>query len=225
MDNIKKLQALFKNRDLLNQALTHKSWLNEHPETRESNERLEFLGDAILEFVITDYLYLSFPHKQEGYLTALRSNLVNTQNLADLAVKLEVGEQIFLSRGEEDGGGRANPSLLADTVEALIGALFLDQGIEAVEAFVKQNLIAEIPEKVSKPLKDPKSRLQEYIQAKGLPAPKYKVIEESGPDHEMEFTVRVQVQNRPMGEGTGKNKSEAEQAAAKEALDKIAQIG
>jgi len=221
MDNIKKLQAIFKNQELLKQALTHRSWVNEHPKMRESNERLEFLGDAILEFVITEYIYRSFPQNKEGYLTALRSNLVNTQNLADLAVKLEVGKQIFLSRGEKDGGGRENPSLLADTVEAIIGALFLDQGLPCVESFIRQNLAMEIPEKVSKPLKDPKSRLQEYVQAKGLAAPKYKVIEESGPDHDRQFTVEVQVREKTMGQGRGKSKSLAEQDAAKEALDKI----
>lgn len=225
MDNIKKLQTLFKNTALLNQALTHKSWVNEHPGSRESNERLEFLGDAILEFTVTHYLYTSFPHRQEGYLTALRSNLVNTQNLADLAVKLKVGEQIFLSKGEEESGGRTNSSLLADTVEAIIGALFLDQGLSCVEAFVRQNLITEIPEKVSQPLKDPKSRLQEYVQARGLPAPKYKVVKELGPDHDKQFLVQVQVQDKSVGEGGGKSKSLAQQEAAKEALDKITKTG
>ncbi len=208
----------FINKRLLETALTHKSCLNEHPEIKESNERLEFLGDAILEFVITETLYKSFPDKQEGYLTSLRANLVNTQNLAEVAKKLNIGKLIHLSKGEEDGGGRENPSLLADTVEAIIGALYIDQGLTKVEEFIKENLVTEIPDKVLKPLKDAKSRFQEYIQAKGLPAPKYKVLKESGPDHDRDFVVQVQVQGRIYGEGTGKSKGQAEQEAAREAL-------
>lgn len=215
---MRELKNLFKNSDLLAQALTHKSWVNEHQKERDSNERLEFLGDAILEFVITETLYKSFPDKQEGYLTALRANLVNTQNLADLALKLDVGGQIYLSKGEEDGGGRTNPSLLADTIEAIIGALYLDQGFPPVKDFINQNLASEIPDKVAKPLKDPKSRLQEYVQSKGLIAPKYKVLEETGPDHNKIFIVDVYIDNVNWGRGKGKNKSQAEQTAAEEAL-------
>ena len=209
---------IFINKELLETALTHRSCLNENPDLKESNERLEFLGDAILEFIITETLYKSFPDKQEGYLTTLRSNLVNTQNLAEVAKKLGIGGLIHLSKGEEDGGGRENPSLLADTVEAIIGALYLDQGLGKVESFIKENLVVEIPDKVTKPLKDPKSRFQEYIQAKGLPAPKYIVLRQSGPDHDRDFVVQVKVQDRVMGEGTGKSKSQAEQKAAREAL-------
>lgn len=208
----------FINKKLLETALTHKSCLNENPDLKESNERLEFLGDAVLEFVITETLYNSFPDKQEGYLTSLRANLVNTQNLAEVAKKLNIGGLIHLSKGEEDGGGRENPSLLADTVEAIIGALYLDQGLEKVEAFIKENLVNEIPDKVTKPLKDPKSRFQEYIQAKGFPAPKYKVLKETGPDHDRDFVVQVLVEGKMMGEGRGKSKSQAEQEAAREAL-------
>lgn len=212
------IEKLFKNKDLLNQALTHKSWVNEHPDGRESNERLEFLGDAILEFVITETLFEKFPKHREGYLTALRSNLVNTQNLANLAIKLGIGETLYLSKGEEEGGGRKNPSLLADTVEAIIGALFIDSGMDIVSGFIKKHLVTEIPDKVSGPLKDPKSRLQEYVQSKGLPAPKYKVIEESGPDHDKQFIVEVIIENDSWAKGEGKSKSLAEQEAAKNAL-------
>lgn len=218
MTDIDKLRQLFKNKELLDQALTHKSWVNEHPNKRESNERLEFLGDAILEFIITETLYLRFPKHQEGYLTALRSNLVNTQNLANLAIKLGVGETLYLSKGEEEGGGRKNISLLADTVEAIIGALFIDSGLDKVTEFIKKNLIIEIPYKVSGQLKDPKSRLQEYVQAKGLPTPKYKVIEESGPDHNKKFIIEVVVENTAWAKGEGKNKNLAEQNAASKAL-------
>src|SRR3972149_3965444 len=214
MDKFDGLKKLFSDDELLAQSLTHKSWVNEHPGERASNERLEFLGDAILEFVISKTLYSAFPDKEEGYLTALRANLVNTQNLATLAKKLDVGESLFLSKGEEDGGGREKTSLLADTVEAIIGALFLDRGIPTTEEFIKLNLVSEIPEKVGKPLKDPKSRLQEYIQAEGLPAPKYKVIQESGPDHKKRFILEVVVGDKALAKGEGKNKSEAEQKAA-----------
>ena len=212
------INSLFKDKKLLEKALTHKSALNERPELKESNERLEFLGDAILEFVVTESLYKSFPDKQEGYLTALRANLVNTQNLAELAKRLNIGELILLSKGEEDGGGRKNNSLLADTVEAIIGALFLDQGIKTVEDFIQVNLITEVPQKVKEPLKDPKSRFQEMIQAKGLPTPKYRVLQESGPDHDKNFVVEVSVQGKVLGKGEGKSKSLAEQEAAKSAL-------
>lgn len=225
MDNIDKLQNLFKNPDLLNQALTHKSWVNEHPNIRESNERLEFLGDAVLEFVITENIYKSFPKNQEGYLTALRSNLVNTQNLAQLALKLGIGAKIFLSRGEVDGGGRINPSLLADTVEAIIGALYLDGGMEIVQRFIEENLITEIPQKVMKPLKDFKSRLQEYVQSKGIASPKYRVVSEAGPDHNKKFIVDVFVEGKSWGRGEGKSKSLAQQEAAEMALDKILKTG
>lgn len=221
MDNVTSLKKLFKDEALLTQALTHKSWVNEHKGERQSNERLEFLGDAILEFVITENLYKNFPLEQEGYLTALRANLVNTQNLASLALRLDVGKELFLSKGEEDGGGRENTSLLADTVEAIIGALYMDRGLTAVRQFIKENLITEIPQKVARPLKDAKSRLQEYVQAKGLPAPKYKVMEESGPDHEKRFVVEVQVAGENWGIGEGKSKNQAEQAAAEKALEKM----
>src|SRR3989339_238035 len=140
MTNITTLSKSFKNKNLLEQALTHRSWVNENPEIRGTNERLEFLGDAILEFVVSKEIYKMFPDQEEGYLTSLRANLVNTKNLANLAIKIGVGEKIFLSKGEEDGGGRNNPSLLADTVEAIIGSLFLDQGLEAAEKFIIENI-------------------------------------------------------------------------------------
>jgi len=221
MDNIDKLKTLFSNQALLTLALTHKSWINEHPEAKGTNERLEFLGDAILEFIISEELYERFPDKEEGYLTALRANLVNTVNLAVLAQKLNLGEALLLSKGEEDGGGRQNQSLLADTVEAIIGALYLEKGFQVVHDFIRENLIVEIPEKVSKPLKDPKSRLQEYVQAKGLATPKYIVSSESGPDHNKDFIIEVKVEDKVLGKGLGKSKNTAEQKAAEEALKGI----
>jgi len=213
------LKKIFTDKSLLTLALTHRSWLNENKNIRNSNERLEFLGDAVLEFVISLELYNRFPHKEEGYLTALRANLVNTQNLADVARKLKLGEEIYLSKGEEEGGGRNNNSLLADCVEAVIGALFLDQGIDKVTEFIKGNIIAEIPDKIHKPLKDSKSILQEIVQSQSMPTPRYKVVAESGPDHSKKFTVEVRVNGEALGVGEGKSKSIAEQAAAKAALD------
>jgi len=208
----------FKNQNLLKQALTHRSWVNENSDNHGTNERLEFLGDAILEFIVSDEIYNKFPNEEEGYLTALRANLVNTKNLSQVATKLGIGNMIFLSKGEEDGGGRLNPSLLADTVEAIIGALFIDQGITASEKFVEDYILIDTDKKASLPLKDPKSLLQEKIQAKNLPAPKYQVVSEVGPDHNKEFRIEVIINGKSIATGIGKSKSEAEQDAASNAL-------
>jgi len=221
MEDLNTLSKLFKNKDLLTQALTHRSWVNENPKVRGSNERLEFLGDAILEFLVSKEIYERFPEKEEGYLTALRANLVNTQNLAEIAIKLNVGEKLYLSKGEEEGGGRENPSLLADTIEALIGALFLDKGIDEAHKFLEAHIFSQISEKASGNLKDPKSSLQELIQSQGKLAPRYIVIEESGPDHSKHFVVEVSVESTSLGKGEGRNKSEAEQEAARHALKSL----
>ena len=213
-----KIASLFKNQDYYILALTHKSWVNEHPDVRESNERLEFLGDAVLEFVVSKEIFARFPDKEEGYLTALRANLVNTINLSDQAAKLGLGEKLYLSKGEEETGGRSNPSLLANTFEAIVGALFLDAGIIQVEKFVKKYLLPSIDEKLNQPLKDPKSLLQEHVQAQGFPAPRYEVVEEKGPDHNKTFTLQVLVNSDVWAKGEGRNKSEAAQEAAKAAL-------
>lgn len=220
MTAIDKLEKIFKDKDLLNQALTHKSWVNEHPNQRGTNERLEFLGDAILEFIISKELYDKFPDKEEGYLTALRANIVNTVNLANVAKRLSIGSSIHLSKGEEETGGRENSSLLADTTEAIIGALFLDQGIEKTKDFIITNLLNDLPDKIKSPLKDAKSRFQEYIQSQNMPTPRYLVVSESGPDHNKNFIVKVVVNEKNWGKGEGKSKSEAEQEAAKKALKK-----
>src|SRR3990172_63283 len=219
MKNNDNLEKMFKNKNLLELALTHRSWVNENKGTRESNERLEFLGDAILEFVVSKELFKNYPDQEEGYLTALRANIVNTVSLANIAKKLEVGASLYLSKGEEEGGGRLNTSLLANTVEAIIGALFLDQGIIHASRFIKQNILSEVPNIVKQPLKDAKSRLQELVQAMGLSTPKYEVVEESGPDHAKLFRISVVVDGKRWGEGTGKNKSEGAQEAAKKAIE------
>lgn len=223
MKKIETLRESFKNKALLDAALTHRSWVNEHKGERGSNERLEFLGDAILEFVASKEIYKQFPDKEEGYLTVLRANLVNTVALAAVAKKLDLGAELFLSKGEVDGGGRTNTSLLADTVEAIIGAIYIDRGIESAEEFIKETLLIDVTQKASESLKDPKSTLQELVQSKGLPAPKYSVVEETGPDHDKKFVIEVVVKGEAWGRGEGKNKGEAEQEAARQVLAKKVQ--
>lgn len=223
MTTIAKIEADFKDKKLFSHALTHRSWVNEHKGERTSNERLEFLGDAILEFVVSKEIFDKFPSKEEGYLTALRANLVNTVALAEFAKKLDLGSVLYLSKGEEDSGGRTNSSLLADTVEAIIGAIFIDRGIEPASDFIIENLLDEVEKKSEETLKDPKSRLQEYVQSQGFAAPKYKVVEESGPDHDKKFIIEVIVNDTSWGQGEGKSKGSAEQAAALQALTKKVQ--
>jgi len=223
MNKAHTLREDFKDKDLFDQALTHRSWVNEHKGERTSNERLEFLGDAILEFVVSEELFNQFPGKEEGYLTALRANLVNTVALARISGKLDIGSSLFLSKGEIDGGGRTNTSLLADTLEAIIGAIFVDRGITEAARFIKENLLNEVGKKASEPLKDAKSMLQELVQSKGLTTPKYQVTEESGPDHDKKFVIEVIVNGEVWGTGEGKSKGEAEQEAARQVLAKKVQ--
>ncbi len=218
MTSVDSIKKSFKNKDLFDLALTHRSWVNEHKGLRSSNERLEFLGDAVLEFIVSKELYLSFPDKEEGYLTALRANIVNTVSLAEIAKKLDLGSILFLSKGEEESGGRTNTSLLADTVEAIIGAIYIDLGIDDAEKFIKKNLLIDLEARATQPLKDFKSRLQELVQSQSLPTPKYQVVEESGPDHDKKFVIEVTVSGKAWGKGEGKSKATAEQAAAKDAF-------
>lgn len=210
----------FHNQQLLATALTHRSALNEKDTvSTESNERLEFLGDAVLELAATKFLYARFPEEQEGVLTAYRSALVKTTSLATVAERLGLGEQLKMSKGEESTGGRSNPSLLADTLEAVIGALYLDQGFDTAEAFLAEHLFITVDAILKDRLyKDPKSELQEQVQALGKETPTYAVMSESGPDHNKEFTVSVSVNGEVIAQGTGKSKQQAQQAAAQEAL-------
>lgn len=220
MTNTSSIRENFKNKNLYDLALTHRSWVNEHKGVRTSNERLEFLGDAILEFVVSKTIYSQFKDKEEGFLTALRANLVNTQALSEVAKNINLGESIYLSKGEIDGGGRTNPSLLADTVEAIIGAFFIDGGITASEKFIEENILINVGKKATEPLKDPKSQLQEYVQSLGFMAPNYKVVDQVGPDHNKKFVIEVEVNNEVWGRGEGKSKSMAEQESALQALTK-----
>jgi len=216
MNNLPK----FKNQDLFEQAFTHRSYLNEAKGTLASNERLEFLGDSILSFLVSEYLYKEYPHYDEGVLTNLRSLLVNTKNLGTIAKNLDFGSLLKLSKGEHEAQGRQNQSLLADSYEAFVGALFLDRGLAVVSEFVNKSLLANVKDFVEKKsFKDPKSLLQEYAQAKKLGSPLYKVTNEQGPAHAKTFTVSVYVATKLVGEGLGKSKQEAEENAAKQALE------
>lgn len=212
----------FKNQKLFLQAFTHRSYLNEAKEKMESNERLEFLGDSILSFVVSDFLYKKYPHFPEGTLTNLRSRLVNTKTLAQVAKELDFGSLLRLSKGEEESKGRQNQSLLADSFEAFIGALFLDQGIQKVSVFLATILLIKADEFVEKKsFKDAKSLLQEYVQAKKQNSPLYKVLSEEGPPHAKVFTVGVYVQNKLIAKGKGNSKQEAEKQSAELALETL----
>lgn len=218
MKNIPKLN----DQKLLIQAFTHRSYLNEVKKPAESNERLEFLGDSILSFVISDHLYRNYPQFNEGILTNLRSLVVNTKSLAKESRSLGFGKNLLLSKGEEESNGRENDSILANTFEAFIGALYMDQGIEAIKEFLSATIIPQIQEYVEKKVfKDPKSLLQENVQAKKQNSPLYKVLKEEGPAHAKLFTIAVFIENRQVGMGTGHSKQEAEEKAAKQALEVI----
>jgi ribonuclease-3 len=212
----------FKDEELLKLAFIHRSYLNETKEQIESNERLEFLGDSILSFIVSQYLFRTYPQFNEGILTNLRSLVVNTKSLAKAAKKLNFGQHLLLSRGEEESKGRENESILANTFEAFIGALFLDQGTEAVSEFLHTHLLPQIEEYVKKKVfKDPKSLLQEYVQARKQNSPLYKVLQEQGPAHAKIFTIGVYVEDKMLGEGVGRSKQEAEENAAGQALTQL----
>lgn len=211
----------FKNKQFFDQAFTHRSYLNETKTKIQSNERMEFLGDSILSFVVSSYLYEKHPEFNEGILTNLRSLLVNTKNLASQAKELKFGKFLKLSKGEKKSKGEENESLLADCFEAFIGALFIDQGLDKVRKFIMETILSEVEEIIkTKTFKDPKSLLQEYVQAQKLNSPIYKVLSEEGPAHARIFTVGVFVQEKVLGFGKGKSKQEAEESAATQALEK-----
>ncbi len=211
-----------KNQELLATALTHRSYLNENKQVGDHNERLEFLGDAVLELSVSEFLYHRYPDSPEGDLTAYRAALVRTTSLADAAKRLGLGEQLRLSKGEFASGGHANPSLLANTFESVLGALYLDLGLEAVKTFLEAHLFPQIDTVIQKKLfKDYKSSLQEHVQSLGFDSPTYTVLEEHGPDHNKEFKVAVVVNGTATGEGWGRSKQAAQQTAAQCALEKL----
>lgn len=212
----------FKNKSLYEKAFTHRSYLNESNAAEESNERLEFLGDSILSFIVSSYIYENYPNLKEGELTSLRSVLTNTQTLFTFAKELDLGKHLKLSRGEEATGGRASKTILANTFEALLGAIYLDQGLEEATKFIHGVIIEKIDEVVnSQGLKDPKSMLQEKTQEVHKMSPVYKIVQEEGPDHAKVYTTGVFLNNKLLAEGTGKSKQESEKNAAEQALKNL----
>ena len=212
--------STLKNPQLESLAFTHRSALNEFPDCAESNERLEFLGDAVLELSTSMYLYTTLPEAQEGELTSFRSSLVKTTTLARVARSLHLGEKLRISKGEEASNGRENDAILADTLEAYIGALYLDQGFEAADTFLRQELFPLFDEIKNFNLqRDSKSQLQEFVQKTRKRLPVYKVVEASGPDHNKSFTVAVVIDGKEVAHAGGKSKQDAQQEAAKKALE------
>ncbi|MDP3956576.1 MAG: ribonuclease III [bacterium] len=215
---------VFKNKDLLKEALTHRSYLNENPQWAYSNnERLEFLGDAVLELAVTEELFQKFPGYQEGQLTLLRAALVNYQFLAKAAEEFRLQDYLYLSRGEAKDSSRAREVILANGIEALIGAIYLDQGFETIKIFVEKFVLSKADEVLrSGDYKDAKSLFQEMMQEKKKVTPTYKVLDEFGPDHKKTFVVGVFVGTEKNAEGRGLSKQEAELDAARNALESIA---
>ncbi len=216
----KKLGLNFKDKNLLTQAFVHRSYLNENPSFHlNHNERLEFLGDAVIELIITEELYKKYPEKSEGELTNWRAALVNAKMLTSVAKDLGFNDFLLLSKGETKELGKARAYILANTFEALVGSAYLDSGYAAAEKFIKKHLIKNLSDIVKNGLyKDAKSEFQEEAQDRMGVTPVYKVIREWGPDHQKNFTVGVYLENKLVAEGGGFSKQEAEEAAAKEAL-------
>jgi ribonuclease-3 len=217
----KKLGLKFKDTSLLKNALTHRSYLNESKEKDlGNNERLEFLGDSVLELIISAELYLKYPQKTEGELTSIRSALVRTESLAEESRILDVGKHILMSKGERDSGGTNKDFILANTYEALLGAIYLDRGLKECEKFVKRTVLKKLPRVIRDELFiDPKTKIQELVQAKYRVTPTYEVIKEQGPDHDKSFTVVLKVGNKVMAKGSGLSKQKAEEEAAQRSID------
>ncbi len=217
----KQLNLKFKNKDLLVQAFCHRSYLNENPSFHlEQNERLEFLGDAVLELVVTEYLYKNYPKKPEGEMTNWRAALVNAKILSKAAQEIGLNDFLLLSRGEEKELGKARHDILANAFEAFIGSIYLDQGYKECQEFLEKNLIKKLPHIIEAGLfRDAKSRFQEESQERVGITPNYKVLEERGPDHDKHFIIGVFLNNELVAKGEGSAKQEAELDAAKNALE------
>jgi ribonuclease-3 len=214
----------FKDESLLQQAFIHSSYTNENPDLPVAdNERLEFLGDALLSFIVADELYLKFPDFHEGELTEMRASLIRQETLAEIAAELGLGEQLLLGKGEEISGGHRKQTNLADAFEALIGAMYIDQGLNAVRNFVLDKLSGKLAKvKATGIGRNYKALLQELTQAKHKKLPVYRIAETSGPDHDKRFNVEVTLENRKLGSGSGKTKRAAEMEAARSAWEKMA---
>ncbi len=218
----KKIGVEFKDKNLLIQAFCHRSYLNENPGFNlGQNERLEFLGDAVLELVVTSHLYFNYPEEPEGKLTAWRAALVNTKEIGKAAEELGFKDFILLSKGERNEKGKALLCILANTFEAFIGAIYLDRGYKTANEFVNKSLICKLPQIIKEEsYRDPKSQLQEKAQEELGITPSYDVLEEKGPDHQKSFVMGVFLNNNIIGKGSGQSKKEAEEEAAKESLNK-----
>lgn len=216
----RRLNLSFSNLSLLTRALTHRSYVNENPSASEDNERLEFLGDAVLDFIVGAWVYNHFPEMPEGDLTKMRSALVRNDQLAEFSRRLELGNALRLGRGEFITGGSHRDAQLGSTFEAVIGAVYLDSGLGAVEAFVNP-LLEEARDSILTKIHDPKSQLQEWVQARKMPAPHYHTVSMSGPDHAKVFEVEVLVNDTAVGRGSGSSKHTAQHAAASDALKNL----
>jgi ribonuclease-3 len=216
----RRLGLSFSNLALLTRALTHRSYVNENPDSLEDNERLEFLGDAVLDFVVGAWVYNRFPEMREGELTKIRSAIVRNDQLANFARQLNLGAALRLGRGESSSGGRERDGLLGSLFEALIGALYLDGGLKAVEAFVHP-LLESSQDFILDQIHDPKSRLQEWAQAEKMGTPQYVTVSSSGPDHAKVFEVEVRIQGITYGRGHGSSKQIAARIAAQTALEAL----
>lgn len=228
IQNAKEIEAKigyhFEDRSLLALAFVHRSFVNENREVREHNERLEFLGDSILGLLIAEYLYKYLPSTPEGELSYLRSRLVEASSCMQYVLKLDVEMYILLGKGERMNDGRGRDSILSDLFEALIGAIFLDGGIEAASAFLFKNFSQDINDILKMPLSNWKALLQDYCQKQFHITPTYEVIEETGPDHSKTFTIAVLAEDKQLGIGKGSSKKEAQQNAAEAALEKLPPI-
>lgn len=217
-----KLNYSFKNKQLLIQAFTHRSFFNEHKGQIENhNERLEFLGDSVLGLIIAGYLYLSFTSETEGYLSHVRSHIVETSTCAHLLQKLQLSEYVLLGKGEKLNGGKGRESILADLFEAVLGAIYLDGGFEAAKGFFFTHFEEEIKLLLKEPQRNWKAELQDYSQKKDQTQPVYQVIQESGPDHHKQFVVSVWIKDQEVGQGSGSSKKQAEMQAAYDAITKL----
>jgi ribonuclease-3 len=221
------ISFFFGDRALLQQALVHRSFLNENPgSTLPSNERLEFLGDALLDFIVGEYLYERCPEMDEGQLTSVRAALIRAKTLARFAQNIQLGDYIYLSRGEDESGGRSKAGLLADAFEALVAAIYLDRNLEVVKEFVMSFVEPETTRILERGLeRDHKSRLQEWAQGELQLTPIYRTVSERGPDHAKQFTVEVLIGDQVYGRGEGRSKQDAEQHAAQQALEEIGKSG
>jgi len=220
----KRIDIIFKNKKLLQNVFIHRSYLNENKNFEmPSNEKLEFLGDSVLSLTTSIHLYHNYVHLEEGDYTDIKASIVRTESLAEVASELELGEYLYLSRGEERGGGRKKTNILADVFEALIAAIFIDQGFDIASNFITKYLFAERLDFIigNKLYLSPKSRLQEITQAKFKELPTYNITSEMGPEHKKQFSVEAIINGKIKGKGTGKSKKQAEEKAAQNALDNL----